>query len=82
MPGKCPRLRSDVETVATKHHERLRFMEERRFSAAYSEKNAGLQPPLGLLSEIVSLVASQKTFLPDQYDCAAIMHATECANPS
>src|SRR5580658_900537 len=43
----------------------------------------GLQPLLpGMLSEIVSLFASQKTFLPDQYDCAAMMHATECANPS
>ena len=35
-----------------------------------------------MLSEIVSVFASQKTFLPDQYDCAAIMQATECANPS
>ena len=33
-------------------------------------------------SLIVSVAASQYCFLPVQYDCVAIMFATECANPS
>src|SRR5262249_11080031 len=33
-------------------------------------------------STIVSLAASQYTFFPAQYDCAAIMQATEWAKPS
>src|SRR5215471_12483289 len=35
----------------------------------------------GARSVICSVFASQKTLLPDQYACAAIMQATECENP-